>query len=93
MSSQEPYRDENASLVAENERLRGELARLRAPARRTRRASTAVALVASDAAVVLLFRPWFNGESDAKFWVAVGVSLLLTLAAIAYAVDAAGRRA
>ena len=90
MSSQEPYRDENASLVAENERLRGELARLRAP---RRRASTAVALVASDAAVVLLFRPWFNGESDAKFWIAVGVSLLLTLGTIAYAADAAGRRA
>ena len=90
MGAQEPYRDENASLVAENERLRTELDRLRAP---RLRASTALALVASDAAVVLLFRPWFNGGSDVKFWVAVGVSLVLTLGTIAYAADTAGRRA
>jgi hypothetical protein len=90
MSTHEDYRDENASLAAENERLRAELARVRAP---RRRASTAVALLASDAAAVLLFRPWFNGASDAKFWIAVVVSVSLTLGAIAYAVDAFERRA
>ncbi|HEY2514278.1 MAG TPA: hypothetical protein VGI39_25600 [Polyangiaceae bacterium] len=93
MGAQEPYRDENASLVAENERLRAELERLERLRAPRRRATTALALVASDAAVVLLFRPWFNGGSDAKFWIAVGVSLVLTLGTIAYAADAAGRRA
>jgi hypothetical protein len=89
MSSHDGYRDERASLVAENERLRAELARIRGP---RRRASTAVALLAADVAVVLLLRPWFNGSSDAEFWTAAAVSLTVTVAAIAYAVDAFSQR-
>ena len=93
MRPHEDYRDETASLVAENERLRSELARLRAPRRRT---ASAVALIASDITAVMLLRPWFNGESDAKFWAAVAISVALALAAMAYAlglVPRSGNRA
>jgi hypothetical protein len=82
MRPHEDYRDETASLVAENERLRAELERQRDPRRRTGRA---LALIASDFATVLLLRPWFNGGSDAKFWAAVAISVALATAAIAYA--------
>jgi hypothetical protein len=88
MRPHEDYRDETASLVAENERLRGELERLRGPRRRT---GQALALVASDFAAVLLLRPWFNGGSDLKFWAAVAISVGLAAAAIAYALSPAAR--
>jgi hypothetical protein len=88
MPHHDQYRDETASLVAENARLRAELARLRAP---RRRASAAVALFGSDVVAVLLLRPWFNGGSDVKFWAAVVISLVLTLVAIGYAVATLGR--
>jgi hypothetical protein len=90
MKLEEPYRDETASLVAENERLRAELARIRAP---RRRAAGAMALLASDVVAVLLLRPWFNGESDAKFWTALLISASLTLVSIAYAVGHVPRSA
>ena len=90
MRPHEDYRDETASLVAENERLRAELERLRGPRRRT---GQALGLIASDVAAVMLLRPWFNGGSDAKFWAAVAISVALAVAAIAYALSpAAGRR-
>jgi hypothetical protein len=90
MRPHEDYRDETASLVAENERLRAELERHRGPGRRT---AQALALIASDFAAVLLLRPWFNGESDAKFWGAVAISVALAAAAIAYVLmPAAGPR-
>jgi hypothetical protein len=88
MRLREDYRDETASLVAENERLRAELHRLRAP---RRRAAAAVALLGADFAAVLLLRPWFNGASDAKFWSALAISAALTLLAIGYAVGAVPR--
>ena len=81
MRPHEDYRDETASLVAENERLRAELERHRGAGRRT---GQALALIASDFAAVLLLRPWFNGGSDAKFWGAVAISVALAGAAIAY---------
>jgi hypothetical protein len=76
------YRDETASLAAENARLRAELARVRAPRRQL---VSAAVLFASDVAAVLILRPWFNGASDAKFWAAFAISGALTLAAIVYA--------
>jgi hypothetical protein len=80
----EDYRDETASLLAENERLRAEIARLRGPRSRL---GPALALFASDFAAVLLLRPWFNGGSDAKFWAAVAISAALAIGAIAYALS------
>jgi hypothetical protein len=78
----EGYRDENASLVAENARLRTEIERLRGGRRRL---WPAAAVLASDFAAVLLLRPWFNGGSDAKFWAAVTISLALAISATAFA--------
>lgn len=88
MPHHDDYRDETASLAAENARLRAELAHLRAP---RRRATAAVALFGSDVVAVLLLRPWFNGGSDVKFWAAVGISVALTVMAIGYAVATLGR--
>ena len=89
MRPHESYRDETASIVAENERLRAELARLRAPRRQL---ASAAALLASDVAAVMLLRPWFNGGSDAKFWAALAISAALAVAAIAYALGLVSRR-
>jgi len=87
----EGYRDENASLVAENARLRAEIERFRGGRGRL---SAAVALFASDIGAVLLLRPWFNGGSDAKFWAAVTISLALAISAAAFALASvpSGRR-
>lgn len=86
MRPHEDYRDENASLVAENARLRAEIERLRG---RRGRIVPALALFASDFAAVLLLRPWFNGGSDAKFWAAVAISAALAIGAIAFALSPA----
>ena len=83
------YRDETASLAAENARLRNELSRLRSP---RRRAAAAAALVVADVVAGLALRPWFNGSSDAKFWVATVLVAALALAAIACALGTVPRR-
>jgi hypothetical protein len=90
MKHDDGYRDETASLVAENARLRSELARVRSP---RRRAAGAVALAAADVTAGLLLRPWFNGGSDAKFWLAAILVAALTFGAVACAVSAVPRRA
>jgi hypothetical protein len=94
VSSEGSYRDETASLVAENARLRAELERIRHPRRRL---GAAAGLVAFDVVVGLGLRPWFNGGSDAKFWLASAVVALLALGAAwfafgAYGAPRAGRR-
>jgi VIT1/CCC1 family predicted Fe2+/Mn2+ transporter len=79
----DPYRDELESLRAENERLRAELRRDR-PAR----PFLAVGLASLDVAAIVLLRPWLNASSDASFWIA---SLLIVLLAIAATAAALGR--
>jgi hypothetical protein len=81
------YRDETASLVAENARLRAELERIRHPRRRL---GAAAGLVAFDVVVGLGLRPWFNGGNDAKFWLACAVVALLALGAAWFAFGAYG---
>jgi hypothetical protein len=68
-----PYRDDRASLEAENERLRRELDR----ARRVR-AWPAVAALAAYVLLVTELRGWLNGADPVRYWIAV-VSLVLTL--------------
>jgi hypothetical protein len=75
-----PYRNENDSLRAENERLRGELG-----SRARTRVLPAVALVAADGVAFIFLRPWLNEGSDAKFWSAVAVLMVIAVAAIASA--------
>jgi hypothetical protein len=79
-----PYRDEIASLRAENERLRVELAK-----RRVSHPILALLLAGLDLVLVVMLRPWLNGTSDGHFWAALAsVGLLGSLAAAA----ALGRR-
>jgi hypothetical protein len=75
-----PYRDENESLRAENERLRRELAK-----RRIAHGRLALLLVVIDFVAVLALRPWLNGPSDAKFWSALAVVVGVAIAAAASA--------
>jgi hypothetical protein len=75
-----PFRDETESLRAEVERLRAELARRAEP-----RPKVALGLVAADILAVMLLRPWLNGSSDASFWGAFAVVILLAAAATASA--------
>jgi hypothetical protein len=89
MRHDEGYRDETASLVAENARLRSELARVRGP---RRRAAAAAVLVVVDIVSALTLRPWFNGGSDAKFWAATVIVAVLTFGAVACALGAVPRR-
>lgn len=78
----DPYRDENTSLRAENERLRADLAkRHRASARR----GLTVFLVALDFGAIVALRPWLNGGSDAAFWGAFVIVVGIALAAVASA--------
>jgi hypothetical protein len=75
-----PYRNENDSLRAENERLRGELGS------RTRvRILPAVALVVVDGVAFIFLRPWLNEGSDAKFWSAVAILMVIAGLAVASA--------
>jgi len=71
------YRDERATLAAENARLTAELAALHG-ARRSRlgRAALALATVAADAWVFTLVVGWVNAPSDAGVWLGLGVAAL-----------------
>ncbi len=71
-----PFRDELATLRAENERLRADLARSRPP-----RPWLAVALVSADVGAAMALRPWLNGPSDGQFWGALALLGAITLAA------------
>jgi hypothetical protein len=79
-----PYRNELDSLRAENERLRGELAK-----KRVSHPILALMLAGLDVALVVVLRPWLNGTSDGHFWAALTSVGLLGLAAAAAAL---GRR-
>ncbi|MFO0669876.1 MAG: hypothetical protein U0235_09670 [Polyangiaceae bacterium] len=68
----DPYRDENESLRAENARLKTALAKYR----RRRRPLLAVAAVAVDFGLVIALRPFLNGD-DLRFWLALGVLVLV----------------
>lgn len=81
----DPYRDENTSLRAENERLRADLAK-----RRSGRRGLTIALVALDFGAIVALRPWLNGGSDGAFWGAFVIVVGIALAAIVSAF--AGRR-
>lgn len=73
----DPYRDENSSLRAENERLRGALARERSG----RRPLVALGGVAADFGLVILLRPWLNGD-EAHFWGAIVILVLVPALAL-----------
>jgi hypothetical protein len=72
-----PYRDENESLRAENERLRKELAE-----RRRVKVGTTAALVGLDFVAIIALRPWLNGGSDVAFWGALAIILLIAALAV-----------
>ncbi|WP_437672858.1 hypothetical protein [Sorangium sp. So ce131] len=73
MRDLDPYRDSRPGLVAENERLRRELA-----GRRRRRAWPAVAAIAAYVALVTELGGWLNGTDPVRYWAAL-LSLLLAL--------------
>ncbi|XXT17373.1 hypothetical protein WME94_44815 [Sorangium sp. So ce429] len=73
MRDLDPYRDGRPSLLAENERLRRELARLR-----RRRAWPAVAALGGYLLLVTELRGWLNGADPVRYWAAL-VALLLAL--------------
>jgi len=73
----DPYRDENTTLRAENERLRAELAKRQG----VRRGLTALLVVLDFGAIVAL-RPWLNGASDAAFWSALLIVVGIAIAAV-----------
>ncbi len=75
-----PYRNENESLRAENERLRGELG-----SRARVRILPAAALVILDGVAFVFLRPWLNEGSDAKFWSAIAVLVVIAGLAVASA--------
>ena len=71
------YRDERATLAAENARLQAEVAGLRG-ARRTRvqRALTLLTMAAVDAWVFTLIVGWVNAPRDADVWLGWAVAAL-----------------
>jgi hypothetical protein len=73
-----PYRDENESLRAEIARLRAEL-----DARRSPRLGPPIALAAAEFGAIVLLRPWLNGGSDLRFWIALGAVVGIAVTATA----------
>jgi hypothetical protein len=71
------YRDERASLTAENARLKAELAGLHGRRRsRAQRALIAVAMVAADAWVFTVIVGLVNAPRDADVWLGWGLAVL-----------------
>jgi hypothetical protein len=73
-----PYRDENESLRAEIARLRAELDARKAP-----RLGPAFALAAAEFGAIVLLRPWLNGGSDLRFWIALALVVGIAVTATA----------
>lgn len=71
----DPYRDERLSLLAENARLRAEIARLR----RGRSWPTVIALVGYIVLITQL-SSWLNGTDPVRYWLAIS-SLVVALGA------------
>jgi hypothetical protein len=65
----DPYRDDRAALVAENQRLRRALER----ARGSRGLWPTVVGLGAHVVLRPLLDPWLNGTSDWKLWVAVAI--------------------
>ena len=77
----DPYRDDRASLAAENERLRTELARVRSVrSTRLRWALASIALVALDVGAFALIRESINSASDTR--AGLGMALAAALVAL-----------
>lgn len=66
MGDIDPYRDDRPSLIAENARLRKELAK-------SKRRGAWPAVIALAAYVVLIteLRDWLNGNDPTRYWIAV----------------------
>ncbi len=73
MADLDPYRDSRPGLLAENERLREEIARLR-----RRRAWPPVAALVVYLVLVTELGGWLNGADPVRYWLSLG-SLLLAL--------------
>lgn len=77
----DPYRDDRASLAAENERLRTELARVRSVrVTRLRWTAATVALVALDVGAFAFIREGINSASDLRS--GLGMALAAALVAL-----------
>ena len=76
-----PYRDELETLRRENDRLRAELARHEGP----RPAWRPIAFFVVDFAALQALLPWLNAPSDAKFWGALAILLVLGAATLGFA--------
>ena len=81
VSDLDPYRDDRPSLVAENARLRKELAKTR-----RRRAWPVVAALVVYVVLVTELQGWLNGTDPVRYWfglgslvAALGVSVVLAL--------------
>jgi len=72
VSDRDPYRDERESLRAENERLRGDLAR----AHHRGRAVHVAAGLFGHVIVRQLVGSWLNGDDDTRFWLGVVIAVV-----------------
>lgn len=81
VSDVDPYRDDRPSLVAENERLRRELARSR-----RRRAWPAVVALAVYVLLLTELRQWLNGTDPVRYWVALGALIAALGVSVGFAI-------